>query len=244
MKKIFLTLYDKIKKHFVIVLGTLGIFLIVLAVVIASFFMKEDLEQFTIEEEDVYIYFQDMRFDYTTKITLDHEEGITKLLLDDQEVTLDKEPIYYSNKRQVIFPNDMSVVLPLSSGIQKKINYYTILDGTTMDYYVKNRNLNYKLSSAFFYDGDNLYFFIDDTDITFDDMTITIPAFSYVDADYNQVLYVYNYEEDYMQKFENITSDIMATNDNYTINLSIDSLILNDKTKLLMKNFDYLNNLE
>ena len=47
-----------------------------------------------------------------------------------------------------------------------------------------------------------------------------------------------------MYYFANVTNDVLAEAKGYTINLSIDSLEINGKSKLLLKNFSYLSNLK
>ena len=46
-----------------------------------------------------------------------------------------------------------------------------------------------------------------------------------------------------MNYYENV-SDATASNEDYTINLSIDSLIMGDKTRLLLKNLEFLDSLK
>ena len=67
---------------------------------------------------------------------------------------------------------------------------------------------------------------------------------SYVNYQYDtKDLYIYNFSEDKVY-YENVSTDVLATTDNYTINLSSDSILINNKNKLLMKNFDYLKKLK
>ena len=60
---------------------------------------------------------------------------------------------------------------------------------------------------------------------------------------YNKELYVFNYDMQTMNYYENV-SDATASNEDYTINLSIDSLIMGDKTRLLLKNLEFLDSLK
>lgn len=233
-----------IKKHLVIFLTTVGLILILLAVIFIVFFVKENLDTYTIENEDMYIYFDQAKFEYNTDITLDSSSGVTKLEVDGEEVDLESEPLYYKGIDKVIFPKEMAVVFPLSSGQQKRIAKFTQLDASEGGMYLKNRNLNYSIANAFLFDGNSLYFFLDDTTFKVGEIEITVPAFSYAIYNFNKDLYLYDYEEDMMYYFANVTNDVLAEAKGYTINLSIDSLEINGKSKLLLKNFSYLSNLK
>ena len=56
-------------------------------------------------------------------------------------------------------------------------------------------------------------------------------------------LYIFNYDMQTMDYYENV-SDATASNEDYTINLSIDSLIMGDTTRLLLKNLEFLDSLK
>ncbi len=233
-----------IKKHLVIFLTALGLFLILLAVVIIVFFVKENLNKYTIEEEEMYIYFDQAKFEFNTKITLDSSSGITKLEANGEEMDLESEPLYYKGIDKVIFPKEMAVVFPLSSGQQRKINEFTTLDASNGGMYLVNTNLNYPISNAFLFDGNNLYFFLEDTTVKVGEIEITVPAFSYAIYNFNKDFYLYHYEEDKMYYFANLDQDVLASTSSYTVNLTIDSIEYNGKSKLLLKNFSYLSNLK
>ena len=101
------------------------------------------------------------------------------------------------NKKKVIFPKNMNVVFPKSSFKQYKVNYYTVLTKDNDDYKLTNKNLNYRISNSFLYDGNDLYFFITEGTVTFSNQSIKIPPMSYVSYTYgNGELYIYNYDED------------------------------------------------
>ena len=57
-------------------------------------------------------------------------------------------------------------------------------------------------------------------------------------------LYIYNYDEKKIYYFDNISGNVFVSNDLYKVNLRADSLEINGKNKLLMKNFDYLKKLK
>ena len=237
LKKIF-------EKKLPLLLSSIGIVFVAISVIAVISLTKKDLEELIIENDEVYIYFGEEKFEFKSKATLYNDKGITSLLLDEKKVELQSEPIYYKKRVEALFPQKMSVVFPITNGMQKKVNYYTSIEKNGEDFYLKNKDLDYKISSSFLYDGNDLYFFIEDTKIVFGEVEINIPRFSYVINRYKGELYIYDYSQDNMMFFEQVNEDVYAISNNYKINISIDSLILNNKTKLLMKNLDYLKNLK
>ena len=138
----------------------------------------------------------------------------------------------------------MSVIFPLANSLQKKIPYFTELDGTEMVSFLKNSNLEYQLFNAFLFDGNDMYFFPDGITIKFMDREISLSPYSYVIVNFNQEVIYYNYEMDIADVVENVTGDVLAVGDGYNINLSIDAVIYGEKSRLLLKNLEYLDNLK
>lgn len=233
------------KRNAIALLMTFGIFMILIGVVFIVFFMRKNVDQYKVEKAQTYIYFDQMKFEYNTEMTLDASSGITKLKLDKEEVDLGSQPIFYKGLQKVIFPQEMAVVFPLTNGTQKKVPKFSQLDASEGGTYIKNTKLNYSLETAFLYDGNDLYFFLEDTTISLGpDYKIVLPAFSYAVYNFNKELYLYHYEEDQMYYLAEVVDQVVASTDKYTINLSIDSLEYNQKSRLLMKNFSYLSKLK
>lgn len=237
----------KIKKKNVLV--SIGIviilFITAIIVIINVFFAKKDLNTKKLVDESVYIYYSDEKFDYTGNLTLNREGNITSLLLDKQQTKLYNEPIYYAKKEGLILPVHYSVCFPQSSGRQNKVSYYTELIKTHDDYFLVHDGLNYKLNHDFLFDGKDYYIFVDDADVQFSNQHVSITPFSFVNYVYDShELYIYNYQDDKLSHYDNVTDDVIVTNDYYKVNLSADSIIINGKDKLLMKNFDYLKKLK
>ena len=236
---------DYIKAHFVqFILAVLFVVVLVVVTILVLVSQKQ-LSEFKTEDVKTYVYFGDIKFEYDTAVTLDESNGITKLKLDGEEVELGSQPLYYSGLKKAILPVQMSVVFPLSSGQQKVVPKFSEVDASEGGIYLKNNNLNYSLDTAFLYDGADLYFFINPVVIQFGSTEISLPAFSYVTYNFNKELYVYDFENDVMTYYSDVSDVVLAKADSYTVNLSIDSLERdNDKSRLLMKNFSYLSKLK
>ncbi|MBR2678937.1 MAG: hypothetical protein IKE63_05925 [Bacilli bacterium] len=231
------------KKVSSIILGAI-IIILVAVVIVNLFFINKDLNSKKIKNEDVYVYFGDEKFDYKGNITLDHEGKITNIKFDNKKVTLYSEPIYYAKKEKVILPVPYSVV-NTSVGLQNKVMYYTEIVSRDGYYYLVNNELDYKLNNNFLFDGSDMYIFIQSSKVTFGDKEIEISPLSYVNYVFDtKDLYIYNYEKKKIEYYENVDQDVFVSNKNYKVNLSSDNIIINEKQKLLMKNFDYLKKLK
>lgn len=231
------------KKVSSIILGAI-IIILVAVVIVNLFFINKDLNSKKIKNEDVYVYFGNEKFDYKGNITLDHEGKITNIKFDNKKVTLYSEPIYYAKKEKVILPVPYSVV-NTSVGLQNKVMYYTEIVSRDGYYYLVNNELDYKLNNNFLFDGSDMYIFIQSSKVTFGDKEIDISPLSYVNYVFDtKDLYIYNYETKKIEYYENVDQDVFVSNKNYKVNLSSDNIIINEKQKLLMKNFDYLKKLK
>ena len=230
----------KIVKNGPVVLLSLASFLLMFVVLMFAFRAKEELVQYSIKNENIYTFAVNVRLDFFSTVTLDHEENVTKLVSGSEELELYNEPIYYVGRKEAIFPNKMSVVFPLEGRTQKKINRYTIVDGQGIQPVVSNVNLKYALTNAFIYDGSNIYFFLEPAKITWGDRTVEVPFFSYVYCDFRGDLVIYNYDTEEIIYEQLVNDVVMAEFENYKINLSYDSIIVNEKSSLLHKNIETL----
>ena len=124
--------------------------------------------------------------------------------------------------------------------VQKKINRYSIIDGQGIQPVLSNVNLKYALTNAFIYDGANIYFFLEEAKITWGTNEVTVPCFSFVFCDYIGDLIIYNYETEEIIYHEMVNDIVTAEFENYKINMSHDSVIVNDKSTLIQKNIESL----
>lgn len=242
MKKILKKVLSN-KKIVAIIISTL-ILLLLIMIILFLFAAKKDLNSKNIKDKDIYIYFGKEKFDFKGNITLDHDNKITNIKLNNKKVELYSEPIYYTKEKSVILPVDYSVV-NTSLGIQNKISYYTEIVNRGDDFYLVNNELDYKLNNNFLFDGCDLYIFIKPSKVTFNNEKIDISPLSFVNYVFDtRELYIYDYENDKIKYYDNVSTDVFVSNENYKINLSSDNMIYKSKEKLLMKNFNYLKKLK
>ena len=224
----------------------LTILIMLLLVVISLLLAQKNLNEYKIRNENIYIYFGEEKFEFNSDVILDKDNNISSLKTDNKKLNLYSEPVYIKDKKKVIFPKSMNVVFPKSSFKQYKINYYTVLTKDNEDYKLTNKNLDYRISNSFLYDGNDLYFFITKGTVTFSNQSIDISPMSYVNYSYgNGELYIYNYDEDKVYYYPAmIDGDVIFKNDDFELNISSDSVKSGTKNKLLRKNIDDLGRLK
>lgn len=245
----FKMMVDKFKnflsKHLLGCIVSLIVLFVLIIIVFMMSRVNKELNTISIENAELYQFLGTQRFDFSTKLTIDNSKGITELKLDNEEasIELDSTPFFYVGEKKALFPKEMSVVFPLSNGTQKKLSHFSFADENGLDIYLKNNTLNYPVNQAFLFDGNDLYFFLNDMTLTFDNEALTIPRFSYAILNFNNELIVFNYDLQEATLYQNFNSDVFASNENYKINLSIDAIIYGEKSRLLIKKFDYLEKL-
>lgn len=213
-------------------------FLLLVGVLLVVFQAKEEITQYTIKNERLYTYMLNHRLDMTSQVTLDHDNNVTKMIYNGEEITLVSEPIYYADKAKAIFPNDMSVVFPRDNRRQMKINRYTTIEGGSVQAMLTNTNLKYALTDAFIFDGDAVYFFVEDGNIKYGDKTIPVSKFSMAVCEYRGSLAIYDYKTQKMTYEEKFEGNVIAEFANYSINLSEDKIIIKGEDYLLDKNVE------
>ena len=213
-------------------------FIVLVGVLVITFQAKEELQQFTIKQEELYTFAADHRTEFVGDITLNHENEITKMTYNGSEVVFLSEPIYYKGKKKFVLPNKMSVVFPISNRNQYKINRFTVIDNEGAQPYAQNVDLNYGLTNAFIYDGYDLFVFVEEGTLTYGEKTIQLSPLSFVRCEYKGSISIYNFEKDEMIYEELITDNVVASFENYSINLSNDLLIVSDKSTLLTRGID------
>ena len=67
------------------------------------------------KEEGVYQYFSGQKYEYQALVSKNRKDVVVDFKPLDIEVNLDSTPIYYKKGEVVLFPKDMSVVMPTLS---------------------------------------------------------------------------------------------------------------------------------
>ena len=80
------------------------------------------------QEVDVYQYFGGVKNEYKAIVTYNLDDKIVDITSKDKSVEYDSTPVYYKDKKQVLFPSEMNIVFPLKAGSQFKTYKYMMYE--------------------------------------------------------------------------------------------------------------------
>lgn len=193
----------------------------------------------TVEEVNVYQYFSGVKMEYVAKIGRNRKNVILEYENKDFAVSLDSTPVYIKDKNSVIFPKEMSVVFPLKTR-EYQVNALAEVYKENDLFYLNVRNLNKSFDHLFFFDGNNLYFFVDAVTLTVGKKKIELSPMSYVNASYLNFVEYYDYESDTYKTINITNEEVVVKNDYMTINVVGDEVVYKDSFSLLTKDFSSL----
>ncbi len=234
----------------------LGLFiaLIIFAIIIYNIFDKTVLseDKINLSGENYYQYFYGLMQEYSGKIKIEKENDETKMILEDEDrvVCLDSTPIYYKDVLgKVLLPSEMELVV-VDDSFYKLKNFTNIIEENGEIYSKKfNKKAQKALLNSFIYDGEDLYFFLDETIVRIGDVEYVLSPLSYAIVTYRDCIELYNYEkEEYtiINDPETVCLDAIAENrkGKYKINMSVDSLSSEKAQYLLLSNISDLKEVE
>jgi hypothetical protein len=190
-----------------------------------------------------YQYFGNLKVEYKADITYDKKSVIKDIKPIDRIITYDSTPMYDKNKNIVIFPSDMSVVAPIMNCSEYLTKANSYIKYENKRYSLITNNYNNYLGHYFLYDGDDLYFFIEDITLYIGDKSIELSPFSYIIADNNSITY-YDKKND---KIETLDSDPGVTyvkNDYYKVYISSDYIDFSGQRVILTEDVSYLSTID
>lgn len=202
--------------------------------------IRKTIDKREFKETHFYQYIGGQKIEYNGKIVLDKNENISELKFEDVTVELDSTPIYYESedKLKVIFPETMNVVYPESNGLQYKTPYFTTLESNG-SWIQSDKGKTFE--NCFIFDFKNLYFFIDNTVLKVGETEYELEPFSYTIVDENMIeIYDKKNNEYYIIE---PNENVYATSNGYTIDLNIDSIKYGENERILIRNEDFLKNI-
>ncbi len=230
-------------KLFKVIIGLiLTIFLALIIFMVIRINNKE--YKYEIQDEKVYTYIGERKYEYNSKITVDATGSVSKIKSKRASLEISSYPIYYTTKKQVVFASKMALINPLNDISQNSTQKIFTINRTINNVYMNSNGKEIDVGEYFLFNGNDMYFFLDSVDISFNNYKETLPPFSYVIHDMANELYIYNYDRDEINKFKEITSDVIISTSNYSINLADDSVKCGDNEALLIKNIEFLDSLE
>ena len=118
-------------------------------------------------------------------------------------------PIYDGEYNRVIFTDYCSIVRPRLQ-TTNRISPMCVLEQEGGSYRVRNGELVTAVNNFFFFDGNDTYYFPEQTVLTFGEETVRIDSFSRVEVSFNQKVEIYNYEKESLSVYENVEGFCMA----------------------------------
>ena len=206
----------------------------------------QNLNKVTFDSYHLYQYFSGIRYDYKGSVTLEKGNKITSIKNDDLEINAESIPIYFQNiDNQVIFPSEMGLIFPELKNKNYRVRYFSEIILDTSDSgdsaLLKMEKKNEYLRKCFLYDGEDLYFFPYETEVTIDGKKYKLSPLSYVIVNYKENIEIYNKSKDEYIIIEEHEDDVIALVDQYQVNLSNDMILYGETEKrLLFKNINKL----
>lgn len=191
------------------------------------------------DDVEVYQYFSNIKMEYTARISRNKKNVVLDFVNNDFDVSLDSTPVYLKNNNSVIFPKEMSIVFPLTD-MQYRVSALSEVYMKNDLYYLNVRNLNKTFDHLFFFDGNNLYFFVDNVKLTVGDKVIELSPMSYVSASYLNFVEYYDKETDTFETIDINNEKVVVENEYMTIDVTSDKVIFKDSFSLLTKDFSTL----
>lgn len=244
---------NKEKNDKLIKIGIVIITLVFIFIIYKIFnIVVENTQKIDLSGNNYYQYFYGILEEYSGEIEVVRTDDYKQLVLEnDRVIHLDSTPIYYKDiLGKILLPEKMEVVFPNKDTIYKIDEFTNIIQDSNVMYakrYKKDKTKS--INSSFLYDGSDLYFFLEETTITIGKKKYKLSPLSYAIVNYRQNVEFYDYEKDEytILDIDEVTkSDVIATNKNkdYTINMSLDSYSTGSSDRLLIKNIDYLTELD
>lgn len=219
-----------------------------MVVLFAAFFVYYKMSLTNSYREEVkgnfYQYFGGKKYEYEGVVSKNKKGVVVDFQEIDMDISQDSTPIYYSDGNTVIFPDDMSVVMPLfncSEYLAKKYSYIEYGDRTyklTTDKYSDN------LGHYFLYDGDDLYFFIEEVTLIVNSEEVILSPFSYISAGYNDFISYYDKKSDVYRTITVKDTNTIVKNDYYSVYISKDIIDYYGTDVILTSDISMLNTID
>ena len=107
-------------------------------------------------------------------------------------------------------------------------------------YYLNQKDINKTFDHIFYYDGKDLYFFVDNVTIEVGDKTINLSPMSYLNCSYQNLLEYYDKDSDTYEKISLEKEKVLVKTDYMTIDVTLDKVIYKDSFTLLTSDFSTL----
>lgn len=195
-------------------------------------------------EEVVYQYFNGEKYQYNAVVSKNKKGVVVDFKPKDREINLDSTPIYYNSSSVVLFPKNMSVVMPTISCSEYLAKGYSYIDYNKGIYHLTTDKYYGKLNHYFLFDGKDLYFFIEPVELVIGKETIKLSSYSYITTSYSNVLAYYDKKNDTYKSVSLNDEDVYVQNDYYKIYLLRDTIDYQGQNVILTSDLEQLNTID
>lgn len=191
-----------------------------------------------------YQYFYDKKYEYDAVVSKNKKGVIVDFNEEDIDINQDSTPIYYKDGKTVIFPKDMSVVMPLLNCSEYLAKGYSYIEYGDRTYKLTTDKYSDNLGHYFLFDGNDLYFFIEEVTLKVNGEEIQLSPFSYVVARTGNFVAYYDKKNDVYKTINVENIDATIKNDYYTIYISSDIIDYYGTNVILTSKIDMLNTID
>ena len=239
MKKII----DFVKENYKLIIPIL--LMILLFVIFFVYYQVSSREVLKDNDYKFYKYVNGYKHEYDGVVTTNRKGEVVGFKGKDIKVELDSTPIYYQDKDKVILPKDMSVVMPTLSCAEYLSRGFSVVSYEDKVYKLLTKNYNKNLNHYFFYDSRDLYFFIENVVLKYNDKEINLTPFSYVVyRNNNDSLSYYDKESDKYEVIMDVSGDVTVSSNYYTIHVDEDFINYHGSEVLLTSGINNLNTID
>jgi len=218
------------------------ILILILVCLFVLFFEINNYRKIKEEQHNFYYYFSTSRIDFQGKILLNYAEGI--ISMESDNVTLTSTPIYYNdNDDKFILPSNMEIVYPYKNNPMYKLGKFSTVYYKNNYLYVNSEAGIGRLYDCFFYDGEDLYSFIEKTTIIVNGVNYELSPLSFIEVT-KEYVRIYNHKKDEFIFIDQYSGSVEAYTDEYAINLVDDTFTYGTSYYMLIKNIDGLDFVE
>ena len=216
MKKII----DFCKQKYKILIPIMVVF--VLLIVVFFLYREYKYDNYRKKQEvAVYQYLGGNKEEYTAIITYNLKDVIVDVVGKDKKINYDATPIYYKDSDMILFPSDMTIVLPLRGVVSNRLYKYTTYGMVDEIHKLTYGKQSEAYAHFFLFDGRGLYFFTDKVTLEIPGMDdILLSANSYAEVVGGYTLAYYDRENDKAEIIDIDGKEVKAINDNVIVNLT------------------------
>lgn len=197
--------------------------MVVLVLLLAVYFLYREYRYDTYrnrKETSVYQYFGGKKKEYTAIVTYNLKNVIIDIEGKDKKINYDATPVYFEKEDRILFPEEMSIILPLKNGEAHRLYKYATYGIIDEIHKVTNGIDNIPCSHFFLFDGQGLYFFSDKATLKIDGMDdISLGNDSYIENVGGYTLTYYDKETDKSEVIDIEGRTVIVSTDNVTVDI-------------------------